>query len=116
MGHERKAMRIGRSSHASCLVAHAFFSERMRAVRADGELQLEEKLVDRLQVAVLRVAQLAADLAEFRGPEGERRRDALVDAERLEGLGARLVVGAVETHAGEPALTELIVERRVEAA
>jgi len=43
----------------------------MRAVRADGELQLEEELVDRPRIAVARAAELSADLAELRGPEGE---------------------------------------------
>src|SRR5438105_7106505 len=77
-------------------------------MRADGELQLEEKLVDRAQIAVLRVPQLAANLAELRRPEGEGGGDAFVAARVVE-------VGAIEADAGEPALAELVIERCVEA-
>src|SRR2546423_1712718 len=106
MGHEKKRSWWCFSSHASCLIAHASL-KRMRAVRADGELQLEEDLVDGAQISVLRVPQLSANLAELRRPEGERRGDAFVAARVVE-------VGAIEPHAGEPALAELIVERCVE--
>src|SRR5437763_2262118 len=108
MGRERNAARWhGSSSHASCLIAHASL-KRVRAMRADGELQLEEKLVDRAQIAVLHVSQLAANLAELRRPEGEGGGDAFVAACIVE-------VGAIEADAGEPALAELVIERCVEA-
>ena len=61
----------------------------MRTMRADGELQLEEQLVDRARVAVTRAAELPADLAELRRPEGERRRQAAIvgDRARNEAVG-----------------------------
>src|SRR5258706_13887796 len=44
--------------------------KRVRAVGADGELQLHEQLGDRLvEVSILRAAELAADLADPGGPE-----------------------------------------------
>src|ERR1043165_1096886 len=69
--------------------------ERVRAMRADGELQLEEQLVDGAEAAVLGVAQLRAQLAELRRPEGQRRGDAFVAARVVE-------VRAIEADAGEP--------------
>src|SRR5262249_59460145 len=59
-----------------CDAFHQGLLKNMRAVRADGELQLEEQLVDRARVAVARAAELSAKLAEFRGPECEGGGDA----------------------------------------
>src|SRR5947207_9396914 len=98
---------ISLASHTSFLIPHTFL-KCVRAVRANGELQLKEKLIDRAQIAVLRVAQLRAKLAELRRPERECRRDAFVAA-KID------VVGAIDANSGEPALPELIIERRVEA-
>src|ERR1051326_7740758 len=88
----------------------------VRAVRADGELKLEQELVGRLHVAVARAAELPADLAELRGPEGERGGNAAVACARRDLREARRLVRGVEAQAGEPALRELVVDRRVEAA
>src|SRR5438093_8516704 len=84
--------------------------ERVGAVGADGKLHLEEQLVGLDVFGVLRVAVLPADLAELAGPVREEGRDALV----LE----RGVVGpvrAVQPHAREPALGELVLPRDVGA-
>src|ERR1043166_1792437 len=108
MGHERTLAHSFRfSSHASCPIAHACL-KRMGAVRADGELQLEEELVDRTEIAVLRPPQLSSQLAELRWPERQRCAHSFV-------APGRVVVGAIEAHAGEPALAELVVERCVES-
>ena len=48
--------------------------ERMRSVGADGELELEQKLVRGPVVAITGAAELAADLAEFARPVGEDKR------------------------------------------
>src|SRR6185436_3310658 len=74
-----------------------FFLEHMRAVRADGELQLEENFVERWAAAERRAAVLAAQLTELGWPEGERRRDRAV------------AIRAIEPRAGEPAPRELVI-------
>src|ERR1051325_260023 len=86
------------------------------AVRADGELQLQEKLVGGLDVAVPRAPELPADLAELRRPEGEGGGEAAVARARRDLGEGRRLVGGVDAHAGEPALRQLVVERGVEAA
>src|SRR5262245_14400727 len=53
-------------------------SERVRAVRADREQELEQDLVGVDALGVGRAAELAADLAELARPVGQERRSALV--------------------------------------
>src|SRR5688500_5527784 len=53
-------------------------SERVGAVGADGEQELEEQLVGLDALAVAGVAVLAADLAELARPPGQQQRGALV--------------------------------------
>src|SRR6185436_13708722 len=82
----------------------------MRAVRADGEQQLEQEFVVRFAGAELRVAVLAAHLAELARPERQQQRAALVLRHVLVGAA-----GHVEASAREPAARELVLARDVRA-
>src|SRR5438874_8537991 len=81
-------------------------------MRADCKLKLEEQLGHALvEVTVLHAPKLAAKLAELRRPERQRRRHSSVCDARRRGDS----VGGIETDAGEQALRELVIARRVEA-
>src|SRR4051812_24554372 len=84
--------------------------ERVGAVRADRELELEEQLVGRRAVAVCRAPVLTSQLAELARPVRHEQ--------RLAGVGHGRVVGpirAIETDAREPAPRELIIPGHVVA-
>src|ERR1051325_9044189 len=112
---------VANSSEAMSAKRFMVLLERVRAVRADGELQLEEDFVERaIDETVVRAAELAADLAELGRPEGEGGGDSTVrgvvhDPWSTDVGEERLRVGGVEAHAGEPALGQLVVEGAVEA-
>src|SRR4051812_10610111 len=59
------------------------FLEHVRAVRADCEKKLEQKLVRRDVLRVPRPPILAADLAELARPVGQQERGALVRQRRV---------------------------------
>src|SRR5437763_16651494 len=82
--------------------------ERVRAVRADGKLELEQQLVGDRPFRVVRAAVLSADLAEFAGPVRQDSRPAPV-----EGRGRVSPIRPIVTAADEPAPRKLIVARRV---
>src|SRR5947207_7552509 len=85
--------------------------ERMRPVRADRELELEQQFVCRWSIAVRRPPILAAHLAELARPVGQQ--------DRLSGIEDRRVLGpvrAIEADPGEPPASELVITGDVEAA
>src|SRR5438093_12397771 len=82
----------------------------MRAVRPDGELELEQELVRRGPDRIFRPAVLPAYLAELARPVGHEQ--------RLPGIEQRCVVGtigAVVAGTRKPAPSELIVAGHVVA-
>src|SRR5205809_1444356 len=82
----------------------------MRAVRPDGELELEQELVRRGPDRIFRPAVLPAYLAELARPVGQH--------ERLPGIEQRCIlgtIGAVVAGTRKPAPSELIVARHVVA-
>src|SRR5262245_15042213 len=83
--------------------------ERMRAMRTDVELHLEQELVGDRSFGVVGVTVLTANLAELARPVRQR--------ERLAEVMLRRIVGTfrpIEPDAGEPAPAQLIVARHVE--
>src|SRR5262245_58193843 len=79
-------------------------SEWMSAVGADGELDLQEELVGHLAVGEVAAPELAAQLGELAGPEGEQRRRAAV----VHRLVVR-VLGVLVARPREPPLGELVL-------
>src|SRR2546427_608934 len=61
------------------------FSERVRTVRTDGELELEQQLVGGHPLGVARPPVLPADLAELARPVGQDERAAAVAGVRVGG-------------------------------
>src|SRR6185295_3516200 len=82
--------------------------ERVRAVRPDGELELEQELVGGRSECVVGAPVLAADLAELAWPERQEQRPAVVEQRGIVG-----VIGTVVAGAGEPAPRELIIPRDI---
>src|SRR6516225_8465258 len=82
----------------------------MRAVRADRELELKQKLVGNLSRGVVGSPKLPADLTELAGPVGHRQRTAPVDEQGIVGARTSIIASA-----GEPAAGELIVAGDIEA-
>src|SRR6266568_9176434 len=84
---------------------------------ADGKLQLEEKLIDRAaDIAVVDAAKLPAKLAEFRRPERQCRRNSSVRECSCAAVAGHGAIGGVDAKAGEPALRDLTISRRVKAS
>src|SRR5215471_12309531 len=82
----------------------------MRPVRANGKLELKEKLVGRRADGPVRPAILPADLTELARPVRENERAARVAQRRVV-----CTLRPVEADAGEPAARELVIGGRVEA-
>src|SRR5580765_442634 len=82
----------------------------MRAVCADCELELKQELVRRFPLRVFGTSQLPSNLTELARPVGHHQRAAEIVNRRVGGT-----LGSIEAHAGEPAPTELVVARHVEA-
>src|SRR5712692_8642071 len=84
--------------------------KRVRAVRPDGKLELEQELVRRGPDRIFRPAVLPAYLAELARPVGQKQ--------RLPGIEQRCIVGtigAVVASSRKPAPSELIVAGHVVA-
>src|SRR5262245_7859742 len=82
----------------------------MRAVRADGKLELKQEFIRRRPERVIGPPVLPAHLAELARPVRHDERSARVFRVRL-----RRAAGAIEPRAREPSPRELIVARHVEA-
>src|SRR5919204_4250902 len=82
----------------------------MRAMRADGELELEQEFVRSRPQRVVGAPVLPADLAELARPVCEEQRAAPIEQRRV-----GRAVAAVVPRAHEPAPRELIVGRGVRA-
>src|SRR5262245_42798349 len=107
---KKTAASARRTNGLDLMISGSCLSEGMGAVGADGELELEEELVGLDALAVARVAVLAADLAELARPVREESGDTFVDQGRI--LGA---LRMVEAQPREPALSELVLQRPVDA-
>src|SRR5713226_7582244 len=84
--------------------------KRVRAVRPDGKLELEQQLVRRGPDRIFRPAVLPAYLAELARPVGQEQ--------RLPGIEQRSIVGAIRAVVAgtrKPAPSELIVAGHVVA-
>src|SRR5689334_22506447 len=81
----------------------------MRAVRTDGELELEEQLVRGLRLRIPGAAILPADLTELARPVRQQQRLAGVAPRRIR------AVRPVVAGAGKPAARELVLAGHVEA-
>src|SRR5262245_50050234 len=83
----------------------------MRAVRADGEKELDEELVRaRRAVAETGLAVLAPDEGELARPVSQKERTALI-ADR----GGKRAVGEIEARPGGPSPSELVLQKTVAA-
>ena len=71
----------------------------MRAVRADGKLELEQELVGRRTVGVFGAPVLPAHLAEFARPVGQHGRSACIEQRRVVRV-IRLVVASARRTSG----------------
>src|SRR5579864_8383702 len=103
----RRARRRERVRCVSCSVA----SERMGAVGADRELELEERLVGGDASGIAAAAELAPELGELARPERQE--------DRLAAVVLRLIVrvrGPLGAGAREPALGELVLARHEPAS
>src|SRR4030095_7516623 len=85
-------------------------SERVRDMRTDGEIELEQELVGRNAFRVVRVAVLAANLAELARPERHVRRHAVIEDAFVEEPPGSIVAAAQI-----PAPCELVVAAHVQA-
>src|SRR6266550_8981429 len=80
----------------------------MRAMRANGKLELEQQLVCRRPVRVVGAPILPAHLAEFAWPVGQHGRTTFIEQRRVI-RALRMVVASAD----EPAARELVVARGV---
>src|SRR6266704_2181174 len=86
------------------------FSERMRPVRSNTILNLEQQLIGRTQALVVSVAELGPNLAEFAGPICQDNRLLPILC-----AGTEEAIGLIDAHAAEPAPRELVLPRKVVA-
>src|SRR5262245_39586200 len=100
------------SASATARMEMTFISplERVRPVRTDGKLELEQEFVGCRSERVVGAPVLPAHLAELARPERQEQRAAGVEQRRVVG-----VVGAIVAGAGQPPPGELVVAGDVHA-
>src|ERR1700730_2290987 len=82
--------------------------EGVRAVRPDGELELEKQLVGDGPDGVIRAAVLTAHLAELARPVGQDHRLSFVDEQ-----GVVCMIRSIVAHTSKPTARELVIARDV---
>src|SRR3984893_7404317 len=82
--------------------------EGVRAVRPDGELELEKQLVGDGPDGVIRATVLTAHLAELARPVGQDHRLAFVEEQRVV-----CMIRSIVAHTSKPTTPELVIARDV---